>query len=157
VDKDDFLEFYLQARTATYSSSTIQSGFRATGLVPFNPDEVLSRLHVQLQTPSPPRPIQARAQAPSPWAPETPHNIAELELQTKAVQGLIRYRTHSPPSPTVQAVNQLIKGCQMAMHNAVILAAENKKLRAANERIKRKRQKKKSYVGRGEVLSAQEV
>ena len=157
VDKDDFLEYYMQARTATYSTSTIQSGFRATGLVPFNPDEVLSRLHVQLQTPSPPRPVQARAQALSPWAPETPHNIAELELQTKAVQDLIRYCTHSPPSPTVQAVNQLIKGCQMAMQSAVLLAAENRKLRAANERVKKKRAKRKSYVGKGQVLSAQEV
>lgn len=144
VDKVDSLEFYLQARTVTYSPNAIQSGFRATGLVPFNPDEVLSRLHIQIQTPSPPRPIQARSQASSPWAPETPYNFAELELQTKAVQSLIHYRTHSPPSPTVQAINQLIKGCQMAMHSAVILAAENKKLRAANERVKKKRQKKKS-------------
>jgi hypothetical protein len=42
----------------------------------------------------------------------------------------------------------------MVIYNTVILIAENKKLRAANERIKRKRQKKKSYVGRREVLSA---
>jgi hypothetical protein len=155
IDKDDFLELYLKARAATYSSSTIQSGFRATGLAPFNPDEVLSRLHIQLQTPSPVRP--ATLEATAPWVPETPHNIAELDLQTKAIQGLIRYRTQSPPSPTIRAVNQLIKGCQMAMQSATILAAENKKLRVANERVKRKRQKKKSYVGQGGVLSAQEV
>jgi len=45
----------------------------------------------------------------------------------------------------------------MAMHNATILAAENKKLRAANEKIRKKRQKKKSYVGKGGVLSVAEV
>jgi len=61
VDKDDFLELYLKARAMTYNQTTIQSGFRATGLVPFDPDEVLSRLHIQIQTPSPPRPIQALA------------------------------------------------------------------------------------------------
>jgi hypothetical protein len=154
VDKDDFLELYLPAREATYSSKTVQSGFRATGLVPFNPDEVLERLHIQLQTPSPVRPT---LETTTPWAPETPHNIAELDLQTKAIQSLIRYRTQSPPSPTIQAVNQLIKGCQMAMQSATILAAENKKLRAANEKIKKKRQKKKSYIGKGGVLTAQEV
>ena len=81
VDKDDFLDLYLQARTATYSPSTIQSGFKATGLVPFDPDQVLSRLHIQIQTPSPPRPVPVLG----PWIPETPHNIAELEFQTKAV------------------------------------------------------------------------
>ena len=46
IDKDDFLELYLQACVATYSSNTIRSGFRATGLVPFEPEEVLSRLHI---------------------------------------------------------------------------------------------------------------
>jgi hypothetical protein len=60
-------------------------------------------------------------------------------------------------SPTVQAVNQLIKGCKMAIQSATIRVAENKKLRAANEKVKRKRQKKKSYIGKGGVLSAQEV
>jgi len=50
IDKDDFLELYLQACTAIYSSNTIQSGFRAISLVPFNLDEVLSRLYIQLNT-----------------------------------------------------------------------------------------------------------
>ena len=45
----------------------------------------------------------------------------------------------------------------MAMQSATILAAENKKLCAANERVKKKRQKKKSYIGKGEVLNAGEV
>jgi hypothetical protein len=125
VDKDDFLDLYLQACVATYSSKTIQSGFRATGLVPFNLDEVLSRLHIQLNTPSPVWPV---LEASARWVPETPYNTAELELQTKAVQDLIRYHTQSPPSPTVQAVNQLIKGCQMAIQSATLLAAENRKL-----------------------------
>ncbi len=102
IDKNDFLELYIQARIATYSPSTIQSGFRATKLVPFDPDEVFDRLHIQLQTPSPARPIQ---EAPTSWVPETLHNIAELELQSKSLQALIRYRTQSPPSPTIQAVN----------------------------------------------------
>lgn len=44
----------------------------------------------------------------------------------------------SPPSPTNQALNQLLKGYQMAMHNAALLAKEVKELRAANEKKKRK-------------------
>jgi hypothetical protein len=89
-------------KTAAYSSATIQSGFRATGLVPFDPDQVLSSLHVQVQTPSP---RLVPTEPLGPWIPETPHNIAELQLQTKAVQGLIYYRTESPPSLAIQAVN----------------------------------------------------
>ena len=34
---------------------------------------------------------------------------------------------------------------------------ENKKLQATNKKIKKKRQKKKLYIGKGGVVSAQEV
>jgi hypothetical protein len=57
VDKDNFLDLYLQAHIATYSSKTIQSSFKATSLVPFNPDKVLSQLYIQLNTPLPVQPI----------------------------------------------------------------------------------------------------
>ena len=154
IDKDDFLTLYQEIRPAVFQSATIQSGFKATGIVPFDPDQVLSELHVQMQTPSPPRVL---TQVLCPWDPETPHNIAELELQTKAIQRLIRYRTQSPPTPAIQAVNQLIKGCQLAMHNATILAAENRQLWAANKKVQKKRAKKIEFVGRGGTLTAQEV
>jgi hypothetical protein len=45
----------------------------------------------------------------------------------------------------------------MAMQSATLLAAENRTLRAANEKVRKKRQKKKAYVRRGGVLSAAEV
>jgi len=45
----------------------------------------------------------------------------------------------------------------MAMHSVTLLAAENRELRAATEKIKKKRQKKKSYIGRGGVISVAEV
>jgi len=50
----------------------------------------LTHLNIQLNTPSPVRPV---IEAPGPWVPKTPHNTAELDLQTKAIQSLIRYRT----------------------------------------------------------------
>jgi len=44
----------------------------------------------------------------------------------------------------------------MAMHSAVLLADENKKLRAANERQKKKRAVRRSYIATGGVLTVQE-
>lgn len=156
INKLDFQALYREARTTTFTQNNINSGFMATGLVPFNPDRVLSKLHVLMRTPSPsaqfmPTLVEQR------WEPETPHNTAELQLQTEAIKTLIRYRTQSPPSPTVRAVNQLIKGCEMAMHSSILLAIENKDLRAANEKVKKKRGIKRSYVGRGRVLTSAEV
>ena len=65
--------------------------------------------------------------------------------------------SQSPSSPTVQAVRQLVKGCELAMQSATLLKAENKTLRAANEKVKKKRAKKRSYVGRGGILTPAEA
>nr|XP_001392020.2 transposase [Aspergillus niger CBS 513.88] len=54
IDKLDFLEVYPKAHQCALSKSNIISGFRATGLVPLDPDQVLSRLHIRLKTPPTP-------------------------------------------------------------------------------------------------------
>jgi hypothetical protein len=43
------------------------------------------------------------------------------------VRALRDYVQRQSQSPTSQAINQLVKGCQMAMHSAVILARENQR------------------------------
>ena len=90
------------------------------------------------------------------WVPETPHNSTQLELQSKAIKGFLRRRTKSPPSPTDLTLNQLVKGCQMAMNSAVLLAEENRQLQAENERQEKKRAKRRSYIAKGGVLTVQE-
>ena len=52
IDKADFLTIYKQARQAVHSKKNIISGFHTTGLVPFNPERVLSTLIIT-KTPSP--------------------------------------------------------------------------------------------------------
>lgn len=61
-----------------------------------------------------------------------------------------------PSSPTNRALNQLIKGCCMAMHSAAILAAENRALKAANEKQKRKQDRRRTYIGQEDALTIEE-
>lgn len=147
VDKPEFLSIYKEARAEALSAENIRSGFRATGLVPIDPEQVLSRLHITFRTPSP---VVAET---GPWQSETPHNLEQLQQQTTLLQNLLKRRSHSPPSPTEQALRQLVKGCQMAMHSAVLLASENSKLRTANERQKAKRQTRRSYIANSGTLT----
>jgi hypothetical protein len=51
IDKSEFLTIYPSVHTAALSERNIQSGFRATGLVPYNPEQVLARLNTQMRTP----------------------------------------------------------------------------------------------------------
>jgi hypothetical protein len=46
IDKIDFLTVFLKARTTAYKAETIWNGFTATGLVPFNPDQVYQQLTI---------------------------------------------------------------------------------------------------------------
>jgi len=132
IDKLDFLEAYPSARIEAFKSETIKNSFAAAGLLPFNPDRVLLNLDIRLRTPTPP------SSRGSEWSPKTPSNCVQLQKQASSIKALLRTRSRSPPSPSDRALNQLIKGCQLAMHNAALLANENKELRAENEKKKRK-------------------
>ena len=138
TDKIEFLRMFQEAHTEALNQKNIQSGFTATGLDPFNPDQVLTRLHTQLRTPSP-LPTEGLLEQPA-WIPETPHNPTGVERQIRTIKEFLKRRTTSPPSPADRALNQLVKGCQLAMHNAVLLTNENNNLRAANQKQKRKRE-----------------
>ena len=68
IDKLDFLEAYPSARIEAFKSETIKNSFRAAGLIPFAPDQVISKLDIRLQTPTPP------SSRGSDWDPKTPLN-----------------------------------------------------------------------------------
>ena len=80
-----------------------------------------------------------------------------MEQQTQLIRRYLKRRTQSPPSPTEQALNQLVKGCKMAMHNAALLAEQNEQLFAENHRQKRKRAQPRTYIARGGVLNVAET
>jgi len=147
IDKLEFLTAFKAARSEAMTASNIRSGFAATGLVPLDPEQVLCTISRPLTPP------ELLAATNDRWAPETPHNVHQLERQVTAIKGFIQRRSKSPPSPTDAALNQLVKGCELAMHSVVLLAAENEKLRAANERQKRKRQLKRRYISKESALS----
>lgn len=147
IDKAEFLYALKLARNSALTESNIRTAFAATGLVPRNPDRVLSTLQRPITPPSLPTIVQER------WQPETPHNIAQLEQQVAIIKGYIIRRSKSPPTPTDIALNQLAKGCQIAMQSAVLLAAENEQLRSANERQKRKKQLKRRFISKANVIT----
>ena len=154
IDKPDFLTSYQQARTETFKEDTIRNGFKATGLVPYDPIRVLSELHVQAKTSTPPD--SSHGSHSSSWSPKTPQNLRQLKHQTRTIELNLRRRTTGSSSPTKQAMDQLIKGCHLAMHNAALLADENRALRRAQERQKQKRSKPVSSISQGGILTVQE-
>jgi hypothetical protein len=151
INKPEFITLYQQARIEALHERNILSSFTATGLIPYDPERVLSVLGVPVQTPSPQLVPQED------YTPATPHDIKALEQQTKLIKQYIKRRTHSPPSPSMQAFDQLVKGCQLAMHGAVVLAQQNIQLLAENRRQKAKRAKKRTYIAKRGILTGAEA
>jgi hypothetical protein len=60
------------------------------------------------------------------------------------------------PTPTNRALDQLVKGCQLAINSAVLLAEENRQLQGENKRQKKKRAKRRAFIATGGVLTIQE-
>jgi hypothetical protein len=150
INKLEFLRLYQQVRPNALHSANIQSSFAAAGLVPYNPNRVLSLLHTQL-TPSPLRP-----QTSASWTAETPHNTVQLQHQTELIKQYLKRRSRTPPSPTEKVLDQLVKGCKMAMHSAALLKSQNERLYAEHRHQKRKRTQRRSYIAKGGVLTGAE-
>ena len=56
INKENFLPAFKATFTKVFTPENVRAGFRGAGLVPHNPEAVLSKLDVQLRTPTPPQP-----------------------------------------------------------------------------------------------------
>jgi hypothetical protein len=149
VDKLDFIDIYQRLRPVVFTERNIKAGFQAAGLVPYCPERVLSNLNVVVRTPSPLLATDTEAA----WVAETPRNTTQVDQQAQLIRDRISRQSHSPTSI---AIAQLVKGCQLAMSSATILAEENIKLRQANRRREAKKQQRRRYISKGGTLTAQE-
>ena len=61
ITKLKFLCALREAFPASMTEKNIRGGFAGAGLMPYDPERVLSKLDVQLQTPTPPGPPTASA------------------------------------------------------------------------------------------------
>ena len=151
IDKLDFLEAYPSARIEAFKSETIKNSFAAAGLIPYNPDRVISKLDIRLRTPTPP------SSRGSEWEPKTPSNYVQLQKQASSIKALLKQRSKSPPSPLNSAIDQVLKACQITMQSAALLEKEVSELRAANETKKRKRTRSTRQIASEEGLSVLEA
>jgi hypothetical protein len=60
------------------------------------------------------------------------------------------------PTLTNRVLDQLVKGCQLAINSAVLLAKENRQLQGENKRQKKKRAKRRAFIATRGVLTIQE-
>ena len=154
VSKLEFLCGFREAFFASITERNIQGGFAGSGLVPHDPERVLSKLDVKLRTPTP---LNSRAATPQPWVFQTPQNPREATSQSTLIKTRISNHQNSSPTPMLAAVDQLTKGTMAVMHQVALLRSENASLRKANEALSKRRRAKRTRVQLGGSLAVQDA
>lgn len=133
------------------SQTPNQSVFKATGIKPFNPMAIYSKLSIQVRTPSIESSPDSNLNSTRSSLFATPHNLRSLRKKDSSLKRLLDNASNSPPTPTKTAIRQIVKGCEMAMHGMVLLTQENAELRRhnaeKNEKASRSRKRIKSTTG----------
>jgi polyhydroxyalkanoate synthesis regulator phasin len=149
ISKPDFFLAFYTAFQAAMTESNIKGGFRGAGLVPLDPENVLSKLDVQLRTPTP---IEEEASLPDPWVSKTPKTILEANSQSEYLKRRIRRHQSSSPASILEAIESLSKGTKGIMHEVALLRSEVQILRQSNEALsKRRRAKRTRLQNRGKM------
>jgi hypothetical protein len=94
----------------TFTQENVLGGFRGSGLIPYDPQAVLSKLDVRLRTPTPPGTPDG---PPTPWDFKTPQTTNEALSQSTLIKTRIARQQSSSPTPILSAVDQLSKGMQV--------------------------------------------
>ena len=158
ITKLEFLLAFKAAFKRSFTLANICSAFQCAGLVPFQPDNVLSKLDVQLRTPTPAAVEEAL------WEARTPSNVRELEAQSTLIRDRVRQHKSSSPASIIEAIDQLKKGAEVMMLSAELMRDRITSLEKANEIATKRRQRKKKRIqkhgtltkGEGEDILAQQ-
>jgi hypothetical protein len=150
ITKIEFLPAFKAAFDSAITGDNIRTGFRGAGLVPFNPDAVISKLEVRLRTPTAP------PQADTTWESKTPSNPAELGSQSAYLRDRISRDMNSSPTSIIESLNWLTKGAELIAHSAVLLRSQVAELQEANEAATRRRSRKRKQIKKEGVLTLEE-
>ncbi|KAH7471667.1 hypothetical protein FOMA001_g13677 [Fusarium oxysporum f. sp. matthiolae] len=143
ITKTEFFPAFHVAHQAAITESNIKGGFRGAGLAPFDPENVISKLDVQLRTPTPPVEVTIPS---TPWTARTPKTVLEAQSHSKYLQGRIRNHKSSSPESIIKAVKHFEKATTVLMDKMVLLHNRNQQLEQQNKIVGRRRRGKRTRV-----------
>ena len=128
------------------TSKNIKAGFCGAGLVPFDPQAVISKLDVKLWIPTPP-PAEADS-----WVSKTLCNPTEALSQAKFIKNKIACHQGSSPTPIFNASAQTARGLEVVAHNLSLAHTQIDSLEEALEALSKRKRAKRTQVSKGGSL-----
>lgn len=151
IDKDGFSSLYPSACEKVFTKENIYGDFAGAAIKPLDKERVLSKITLQMRTPTPPLLTEGSI---SP-AFQTPQNTRQLYLRIHDLQRSLNKKRQLSSSP-VSHLQHLEKSAQMAMDMNILLHQEIKILQAENERKIMKKARRRGNLGQDTMLSIQE-
>jgi hypothetical protein len=151
INKETFLPAFKEAFEKTFTTQNVCAGFRGAGLVPHDPEAVLSKLDVRLNTP-PSTTVEDGA-----WEAKTPRNAREIEAQSTLIRNRMQIQRGSPASSLDEQIKQLSKGAQQIAHNMVLMQEKIDRLQDTVEASTKRRSRKRRYIRAEETSTVGEV
>jgi hypothetical protein len=152
ITKLEFLPCLKVAFDKAFTTNNIKSGFRATGLVPFDPQRVLEELTVTIQS----SPAAALPVSTANWVSKTPRDTIQISQQADLIVHKIQDHKSSSPTPILEAFGAMTKGFKEMSHEMHLLKDEVKALRETNERASQRGKRRKKMIQKGGVLTFKE-
>jgi hypothetical protein len=147
INKETFLLAFKATFEKVFTADNIRAGFRGAGLVPLDPEAVLSKLNVQLRTPTPPALPEAL------WEARTSSNVHELEAQSTLILDRVRRLKSSSPASITEAINHLKKCAEVMMLSAELMRDRIASLERAIEAASKRKQRKKKRLQKRGILT----
>ena len=147
INKVDFLTIVQKARKEGISSKNIESAWRATGLIPYNPATVIKNLKPKRKQ----APVTALVTTPERQSSilpfQTPANMAQVSHIDELIS---QFRHQTLDTPKLELLSKLVRGAKLAMADWVVLNTTNAELHEANVRKKKRVNRGgKQYDGQG--------
>ena len=143
IKKESFITIYDQARRSGLAKPVIQAGWRATGLVPYDLDRVISSSQVQTRPATPPA-IPRSIQAPHPIY-STPKRSQDLYRHQKTLE-----RSENISRSTRVLLGKASKAISIANTRAAKLESINTQLQHQLNKIKITKPKKRTPIDQNE-------
>jgi hypothetical protein len=131
------LDDWSRYRITQVKKEAFLPAFAGAGLVPHDPERVLSKLDVVLRTPTPPLPEATL------WESKTPANIKEVEVQSTLIRDSIRRHRELHVSPLIRAIDTLAKGVAKISYSSELQAKEMASMRQAITELTEQKENKR--------------
>jgi hypothetical protein len=153
ISKEDFSPAVFAAFQVAMTEKNIQGGIRGAGIMPYNPEVVLSKLDVKLETPTP---LGLSHGLPQPWTSRTPNNPIKADSQIDYGRKRISRYQGSSLTSIIQAIDQFAKGTRGIIHQRDLLKSGVSVLRAENDTLSCRRRAKKTRLQQGGSITLAE-